>query len=431
MLPTTQPAIHGAIHCMNQLPATRQRSFLAAVFAGLAIWVAPSVAQSVAADAGTNEIRIVALQGMVEISPAGATTWVLTQTNQVLHPSDKLRTGPNSRVTLRWSDQSMVPFGALTEIEVLPPHTPGAQSGLHLFRGILSFFHRDEPGRIRVITRGATAGVEGTEFVLAVDATNGTQRTTLSLIDGRVQFTNEQGAIVLTSGQQAVAELGKAPARTAGFITNNVLQWCFYYPAVLDLHELPLTAQEEQILSESIAAYRSGDLLRALARYPDGRQPGSDAERVYYAALLHSMGRHYLRDGEEAPQWAPSQIWGDFGWQANCHTPHPGRLPVHAARIDRRIADEGQRICRDCKWFRRRLMQLQVATAHGRDLISVPTIWQGTGFLLTAIAVAWHNRDRSSSAFRGRYSTPSAANPQVAGNQGGRAAPGQANKNLL
>ena len=256
---------------MDPFSATRQRSFLAAVCAGLAIWIAASVAQSGTADSRINEIRIVALQRLVEISPAGATTWVLTQTNQVLHPSDKLRTGPNSRVTLRWSDQSVVAFGALTEIEVLPPHTTGPQSGLRLFSGILSFFHRDEPGRIRVITRGAVAGVEGTEFVLAVDTTNGTQRTTLSLIDGRVQFTNEQGAIILTNGQQAVAELGKAPARTAGFTANNVLQWCFYYPAVLDLRELPITAEEEQILSESIAAYRAGDLLNALARYSDGR----------------------------------------------------------------------------------------------------------------------------------------------------------------
>jgi hypothetical protein len=110
----------------------------------------------------TNEIRIVELEGEVEVSPAGATTWVLTQTNQLLHPRDRARTGPNSRYTLRWSDQSVVRFGASTELEILPPRWPGEDCGLHLVRGILSFLHRDEPGRIRVITRGAVAGVEGT-----------------------------------------------------------------------------------------------------------------------------------------------------------------------------------------------------------------------------------------------------------------------------
>src|SRR6266851_2675590 len=68
-----------------------------------------------------NSIRILQIQGVAEIMPSGARTWVLTQTNQVLHPGDKLRTGNNSRVALRWSDQSIVPFGALAEIEILSP----------------------------------------------------------------------------------------------------------------------------------------------------------------------------------------------------------------------------------------------------------------------------------------------------------------------
>ena len=244
-------------------------------------------AQSPTPARGTNEIRIVELQGAVEISPAGAKTWVLTQTNQLLYPNDRLRTGPNSRVALRWSDESVVPFGASTELEVLSPDAADAQPGLHLVRGIISFFHRDKPGRIRVITRGAVAGIEGTEFVLAVDDSD---RTTVSVIDGKVRFGNERATLVLTNGEQAAAEVGQPPARTAGFVANNLLQWCFYYPAVLDPADLSLTADEQNTLSESLAAYRAGDLLGALAKYPAGRQPGSDPERVYYAALLLSVG---------------------------------------------------------------------------------------------------------------------------------------------
>ena len=240
---------------------------------------------------GTNEIRIVELQGKVELSPAGAATWVLTQTNQVLRPSDRLRVGPKSRVAVRWSDKSVVTFGALTEMEIQPPPAPAAQSGLHLLQGILSFFHRDEPGRLRVITRGATAGVEGTEFVTKVETVNGMEQTTFAVIDGKVNFSNDQGALVLTNGQQATAQLGQAPVRVAGFVANNLLQWCFYYPAVLDLRDLSLTRDEEPALGESLAAYRAGDLLAALEKYPAGRQPASVAERIYHAALLLSVGQ--------------------------------------------------------------------------------------------------------------------------------------------
>ena len=224
----------------------------------------------------------------MEVSPAGATTWGPAQTNQILYPFDRLRTGANTRVALRWSDQSIISFDALTEIEILPPAAPNGQCGLHLIRGIASFFHRDKPGSIRVITRGAVAGVEGTEFVVGVDETD---RTTLSVIDGKVQFGNEHATLALTNGQQGVADLGKAPVQTAGFTANNVLQWCFYYPAVLDATELPLTPDERNILGDSLDAYNAGDLPSALAKYPAGRQPDSDAERAYYGALLLSVGQ--------------------------------------------------------------------------------------------------------------------------------------------
>ena len=241
----------------------------------------------------TNEIRIVNLQGSLEIIRRGAATGVkTTDTNQpALQPFDRLRTGPDSRVTLLWTDQSPVSFGALTELEILPPHDAGADSGLHLIRGILSFFHRDQPGRIRVITRGATAGIKGTEFVVEVTEAGDTERTTLSVMDGSVTFTNEVDALVLTNGQQAVAEPGRAPVRTAGFNAINLLQWCFYYPAVLDLNDLSLTPGEQKILGESLDAYRAGDLLAALAKYPAGQTSDTDAVRVYHAALLLSVGQ--------------------------------------------------------------------------------------------------------------------------------------------
>ena len=240
---------------------------------------------------GTNEIRIVELQGTVELSPVGAATWVFTQTNQVLHSSDRLRVGPRSRVAVRWSDQSIVSFGALTELEVQPPPASGSQSGLRLLHGILSFFHRDEPGRLRVVTRGATAGVEGTEFGAKVETVGGVEQTTFAVIDGKVNFGNDQGALVLTNGQQATAQLGQVPVRTAGFVANNLLQWCFYYPAVLDLRDLSLSREAEQVLSESLAAYRAGDVLGALDKFPAPRQPASEAERIYHAALLLSVGQ--------------------------------------------------------------------------------------------------------------------------------------------
>ncbi|HEU6449760.1 MAG TPA: TonB-dependent receptor [Verrucomicrobiae bacterium] len=233
-----------------------------------------------------DDVRIAALQGNVEVMPAGAKNWVPAQTNLILHPFDRIRSGENSRVALFWPVQSVVPFGASTEIEILPPKNSTDECGLHLIRGVISFFHRDKPGRIQVITRGAVAGVEGTEFVMAVDSAD---VSTLSVVDGKVKFGNEQAALLLTSGEQAVAEPGKKPVRTAGFIANNLLQWCFYYPAILDLNDLPLSADEQKNLSQSLNAYRAGDVPAALDKFPS-KGMNSDDSRIYYAALLLSVG---------------------------------------------------------------------------------------------------------------------------------------------
>jgi Tfp pilus assembly protein PilF len=270
--------------CSNAVQSVLAAAILHCLFAGLG----KSIAQAETVARTKNDIRIVEMQGLVEVSRASTATWGLAQTNQTLHPFDRLRTGTDSRVACRWSDQTVLYFDASTELEVLPPDSPEAQSGLHLIRGIVSFFHRDQPSRIRVITRGAVAGVEGTEFVLAV---NDTDRATLSVIDGKVSFGNEQSTLLLTNGQQASADVGNAPVRTAGFIANNILQWCFYYPAVLDPGDLVLTPDEQAALKDSLDAYRTGDLLLALAKFPAARQARSDDERIYHAALLLAVGQ--------------------------------------------------------------------------------------------------------------------------------------------
>ena len=179
------------------------------------------------------------------------------------------------------------PILSHSQLESKPPPAADGQTGLHLLRGILSFFHRDEPGRIRIITRGAVAGVEGTEFVMAV---NEAEDTTLSVIDGQVRFGDAQNTLLVTSGEQASLRLGQTPVRTAGFIANNLLQWCFYYPAVIDPAELNLSASEQRDLADSLNAYRAGDLLGALKCYPPGRDAISENERIYHAALLLAVG---------------------------------------------------------------------------------------------------------------------------------------------
>src|SRR5579863_9443636 len=186
---------------------------LAAMLGGFAATVLTSPAQST-----PGGIRIVRTEGTVEELKSGNANWTPASTNDDLRPADQLRTGANSTVSITWPQSSVVTLGAQGQFEVLSPDAPGAEPGLQLTRGVLSFFHRDKPGRLHVLTHAATAGVEGTEFVIQVDDGD---RTTLSVIDGKVVFTNAVNGLVLTNGQQAVAAVGAAPVPSPGFVVND------------------------------------------------------------------------------------------------------------------------------------------------------------------------------------------------------------------
>ena len=113
----------------------------------------------------------------------------------------------------------------------------------------------------------------------------------LSLLEGLVTLKNERGQIDLKTGEQGTVEPGQAPARSAVIDAINIIQWCLYYPAVLDPDELQLSPAINQTLAGSLASYRNGDLLQALADYPDNRIPESDSERVYRAELFLAVGQ--------------------------------------------------------------------------------------------------------------------------------------------
>src|SRR5437773_613423 len=225
-----------------------------------------------------TESILLTIEGKVEVFATGASTWSPARTNQVLQVGDRLRTGLRSRATFRLSDKSVLRVNELTTLKIQPPPKESNTPVLDLGSGSTYFLSREKPATVEFRTPLASGAIRGTEFNLAV-ADDG--RTVLSLLDGLVALNNQRGRIDLQTGEQGIVEPGKAPAKTAVINAINIIQWCLYYPGVLDVDEPGLGADARQALSGSLAAYRSGDLLQALAGYPEGRKPDSDSERLY------------------------------------------------------------------------------------------------------------------------------------------------------
>jgi Tfp pilus assembly protein PilF len=240
-----------------------------------------------AGDAPAVSSLLLTVEGKVEVAPAGTLTWAPGKASQPLQVGDRVRTGPRSRATLRLSNLTVLRVNELTTLEIRPA-AAGAQPTLDLKQGATYFFNRERSAEMQFRTPLASGAIRGTEFHLLV-AENG--RTVVTLLDGEVGLSNDQGQIALRSGDQGVVEPGQAPARTAAIETLNVIQWVLYYPAVLDPEDAGLGDPEKQALAESLSAYRRGDLLQAAALYPENRQPATDAERIYRAALLLAVGQ--------------------------------------------------------------------------------------------------------------------------------------------
>ncbi len=241
-------------------------------------------------------------EGKVEFAPKGSAQWSAAQTNQFLRIGDRLRTGLRSRATLRWSELSVARVGELTSMEIQPPAKAGNKPELDLKSGSTYFFSREKPTEVQFRTPVASGAIRGTEFHLAVDDAG---RTVLSLLDGEVDLAAAQVSEAIKSGEQGIVEPGQPPRKTALINAINVIQWALYYPAVIDPDELGLTTQEQGIFSDALQAYRGGDLLAALAAYPENRQPATDAERTFFAALLLAAGR--VEQVETALKSLPTQ----------------------------------------------------------------------------------------------------------------------------
>ena len=253
----------------------------------LGLFLAADPVKAAVADTNASPIRILMSEGTVEVLPAAKQNWKPAREDDVLQYGDQVRAGRNSRALVRLSDLSVLRVSELMTYELRAPEAGRRQPVLNLKIGRAYFFSRDKPQEIQLRTPVASGAIRGTEFNVEVAADGATK---LTLLDGEVELANEQGSVILTSGQQGVVTPGQAPAQTAVINARNIIQWNLYYPAVLDPAELGLGTDSQPALIQSLSAYQSGDLPSALKQYPEGREPTTDAERIYLAELLLSVG---------------------------------------------------------------------------------------------------------------------------------------------
>ncbi len=235
-----------------------------------------------------DAVLIANIEGLVEVGHGEGDAWHTASTNEVLRAGDKLRTAKLSRALVQSSVWGTVRIRESSYVIFKDPARPEGRPVINLIRGYFSFFNRDKPIELDLRSGLATAGTLGTEFLVHVPE-EGTME--VSVYEGAVELQNPQGTLRIQADESGSVTPGVAPSSNLARLEFwDRIQWCLYYPAVIDGTELALSAAEKTALTNSLASFQAGDVKAALATYPQDRIPQSDAERVYRAALLLAVG---------------------------------------------------------------------------------------------------------------------------------------------
>ncbi|HED16032.1 MAG TPA: tetratricopeptide repeat protein, partial [Gammaproteobacteria bacterium] len=238
--------------------------------------------------------RMVSLQGSAEqrVNISGKpSNWKVVASSATFCRDDVLRIGANSRATLTLRNDTILRLGQNTTV-TFSNIAPDAPSTLNLLEGIAHFISRIKSA-FKVITPFVNAGVEGTEFVVAVYP----NRSEVTVFEGHVAVTNQYGKLNLTGGQSAVANKGQAPVLKIEIKPRNAVHWALHYPAILQADENLLASAGGNpavttAVNKSLGEHKSGNQYQALETI-DAIDPGkmNDSMLVYRASLRLHAGR--------------------------------------------------------------------------------------------------------------------------------------------
>ena len=236
----------------------RQLSLVIGVNAG-AVLCLPSIVWAACA---TPIARIVSIDNTVQIRDASGAAYVPAALNAPICLGDSIRVAEFGRATIAFVDSGLrLTIEQNTEFVLRPPQQPG-RSFIDLVRGAILFFTRTRSLDVR--TPFVNAAVQGTEFLIRVDA----DRTEVSVLEGVVAMTNDQGSLTLTNGQSGAAAAGQPPQRI-NVRPADAVQWALYYEPILPL--APLAELEQVAAASRDAGYflRHASALLAAGRVND------------------------------------------------------------------------------------------------------------------------------------------------------------------
>jgi tetratricopeptide (TPR) repeat protein len=204
-----------------------------------------------------------------------------------LCPGESIFVGHHSRAAIRLENTGqIIRLDQGTTVTIMPPG-PQGRPLLELANGWLQLL---SPGGepLDVKTPYVTAGVEGTEFFVAVDRAR--QIARVGVIEGRVVVeAADRTRLILDAGGAAQAGAHEK-LHTIPIAPRDQVRWAIYYPPVM--WEMPAPGTVDPRIERAWQAWRAGDLTAAIAQTDKIAAATLDPRsRDYLGAILLSVGR--------------------------------------------------------------------------------------------------------------------------------------------
>ena len=261
----------------------------AAVLALAGAVVLPGAALA-ADECATRAGGFVALEGAVEVAHAEQSEWRRASLATPLCEGDSVRVGANSRAALRLLNDAMLRLDQNTTLRLVDIGAEDQERSLiDLVLGAFKSFSR-APRTMTVNTPYVNGMIEGTEFAMRVTE----QGTQVQVFEGKVRAVNQAGELVLTHGQAAIAEAGRAPRPDTTVTPGDAVQWTLYYPPLLATlgGAPPSAASGDAALDAALASVAADDAQGALATIAQLPALKRSAElELLNASLLLQVGQ--------------------------------------------------------------------------------------------------------------------------------------------
>lgn len=220
-----------------------------------------------------------------EVRFVDVSDWRFVDLHQDVVAGDYLRTNATGNLAVLFADRTQMRLGRNTTL-LVKQAGPGMDAAFALEGGTI--WARAERGGtgLTVDTPAAAAAIRGTDWTMTVD---GNGRTSLIVLEGKVELANEFGVVTVAQGEAAVANIGSAPTKVIIVNPSDREQMLFFMSLRASFNSLPasplsspdMRKARNQINARAHAARSAEDwvTLAEVNLSYDGRQVALEAVR--------------------------------------------------------------------------------------------------------------------------------------------------------